>query len=212
MDGFTATKLPYPELDSFTRLTPKQCQERLQEVKAGIVPGGDIWVFAYGSLMWNPAFEPVQRCVVLAPGFTRRYCFWTISSRGNRLAPGLGLGIEPGPQGCTGIAQRMDPQHLDEQLTQLWSREMGTGVYRATWIPLYTRQGRRIRGLGFVADSTHNLYVNDLDPSSMAQVICRAEGAYGRCRDYLARLVLELKTMDVREPELEKLLTAVDQV
>ncbi len=212
MNESPALSPPYPPADRFTRLTRQQCRLRLQQVCAGIHPQDEVWVFAYGSLMWNPAFEPVEQCLVHAPGFVRRYCFWTISSRGNRQAPGLGLGIEAGTRGCTGIAQRMDPRRLDEQWAKLWHREMGTGVYQATWIPLFTRAGRRIRGLGFVADQNHSHYVKDLDPACMARIVGRAAGAYGRCRDYLARLLMELQAMEVAEPELEALLARVDKV
>ncbi len=212
MDESPALSLPYPATDRFTRLTPRECRRRLQQARAGIRSRAQVWVFAYGSLMWNPAFEPLEQCVVHAPGFVRRYCFWTISSRGNRQAPGLGLGIEAGPRGCTGIAQRMDPRRLDEQFARLWRREMGTGVYHATWMPLFTREGRRIRGLGFVADQNHSHYVNDLDPVCMAHIVRRAEGAYGRCRDYLERLLMELHAMEVVEPELEQLLARVDRI
>lgn len=204
--------LPYPDVDRFTRLTPDQYRNRLQQVRASIQSVNEVWVFAYGSLMWNPAFEPLEQCRVLAPGFVRRYCFWTISSRGNQQAPGLGLGIEPGTRGCTGLAQRMDPAHLDEQFAKLWEREMGTGVYRATWLPLYTREGRRIRGLGFVADPGHSHYVSDLEPVCMAQIMNRAQGAFGRCRDYLHRLLVELRAMGVVEAELEQLLIRIDRI
>ena len=207
----TRLNLAYPPLDRFTRLSQRQRQARLQQVKAGIDQADEVWIFAYGSLMWNPAFEPLERCQVNAPGFVRRHCFWTISSRGSQRTPGLGLGIEAGQQGCQGIAQRMDSRCLDEQFEKLWDREMGTGVYQATWIPLFTSAGRRIRGLSFVADPNHSLYVEGLDPACMAQIISRAEGVYGKCRDYLARLLVELDAMGVVEPELEQLLDRVDR-
>ncbi len=212
MTDTSAPSLPYPALDRFTRLSQKQVEDRLQQVKSSIYATDDVWVFAYGSLMWNPAFKPVEQCVVNAPGFVRRYCFWTISSRGCQQTPGLGLGIEAGIAGCTGIAQRMSPAHLEEQLAHLWDREMGTGVYQATWIPLFTPSGRRIRGLGFVADPNNSLYVKEMDPDCMARVMSRAQGVYGKCRDYLALLVEQLKAMGVRETELEQLLVQVDRV
>ena len=98
-------------------------------------PSDDAWVFAYGSLMWNPALEFAERSAGNTEGWRRSFCFWTPMGRGTPELPGLMLGLEPGGS-CEGIAYRLAPHQVRSELAILWNREMLSGVYEAHWVPV----------------------------------------------------------------------------
>ena len=87
-------------------------------------------MFAYGSLMWNPALEFAERSTAKIEGWRRSFCFWTPLGRGTPELPGLMLALEPGGD-CEGIAYRLAPHQVRSELAILWNREMLSGVYQA---------------------------------------------------------------------------------
>src|SRR5262245_56917930 len=92
-------------------------------VLSGARTGADLWVFAYGSLMWNPLFRYVERRPATLLGFHRRFCLWSIAGRGTPERPGLVLGLDLGGQ-CSGLAYRVAGAHAAAELKHLWQREM----------------------------------------------------------------------------------------
>ena len=48
---------------------------------------GDVWLFAYGSLIWNPAFHYIERQPVLIRGWHRQFCLSTPIGRGTPARP-----------------------------------------------------------------------------------------------------------------------------
>lgn len=202
--------LPYPPAECFGSLDDAEREARFQHMVAEIRDLGAVWVFAYGSLMWRPAFEPAQQLRARLPAYKRSFCFWTMSSRGSPQAPGLGLALEPAAQGCVGVAQRLDPERAHDQLRSLWEREMGSGVYHCRWVNLYLRSGAALRAITFVADPEHSQYAGQLGGSCKARIIARARGRWGACRDYLAGVVDALEAMNAPEAPLQQLLWNVD--
>ena len=53
---------------------------------------GDVWFFAYGSLMWNPEFEPRETREACLEGWHRRFCVSSVIYRGTPEQPGLSSG------------------------------------------------------------------------------------------------------------------------
>ena len=51
-----------------------------------------IWVFGYGSLIWDPRFEPAETRAATLRGCRRSFCFDPRPSSPER--PGLGLAID----------------------------------------------------------------------------------------------------------------------
>ena len=106
-------------------------------------PAGPVWVFGYGSLIWNPAFEPAERRRAVLHGYRRAFCFWTVSARGTPERPGLGLGLEAAPGArCGGVALRIAGATEAADIERLWAREMYTAVYRPAWVPLHPPKRR----------------------------------------------------------------------
>ena len=97
-------------------------------------PAGPVWVFGYGSLIWNPVFAPAERRRAVLHDFRRAFCFWTVSARGTPERPGLGLGLEAAPGArCGGVALKIDGATETADIERLWAREMYTAVYRPAW-------------------------------------------------------------------------------
>ncbi|CAN5906479.1 gamma-glutamylcyclotransferase [soil metagenome] len=170
--------------------------------------GEEAWVFAYGSLMWNPAMEfaEVQPCRV--EGWRRSFCFWTPLGRGTPELPGLMLGLESGGS-CEGIAYRLAPHQVRSELGILWNREMLAGVYQPQWVPTRLRDGRTVTAVTFVVDTAHCQYCGDLPIERAAHHIAFAEGRRGACRDYLANTVAHARALDIEDSYIEELVLRV---
>lgn len=185
---------------------------RLEALKK--TPPGDVWVFAYGSLMWNPGFEPVETCPATLTGYRRRFAFWTMISRGTPEHPGLGLGLDPEPAAaCTGLAYRLREDHegFTADTRALWAREMHGSIYLPTWVTVSLPDGAAA-ALTFVLDRDHPQYAPDLTQAERAEIIAGAAGKFGTCRDYLASTVAHLAELGIREPDLDDLLARVDAI
>ncbi|HSS66345.1 MAG TPA: gamma-glutamylcyclotransferase [Gammaproteobacteria bacterium] len=190
-------------------LSPKRRAAILEETLASAPQRDCLRVFAYGSLMWNPCFEPLEAVPALLEGYRRQFCILTVRARGTPARPGLGPALVPGVGACRGIAYALNPTTLAEDLEALFEREMNTGVYRPTWIEVEAG-AQRLHALSFVANSGHAQYCGRLEMHEMAELIAGARGHFGSCRDYLASMVCELNRIGGAEPDLEELLKHVD--
>ena len=198
-----------PPFKKFVRLTKDDRALRLQTL-LNIRPTGPLWVFAFGSLMWNPCFEYDRSEEATFDGWERKFHIWSTVSRGTRERPGLGLCLEKGQGVCKGIAYRLFPENEPTDWPIIWHREMNTGVYNAIWADLNLGTGERVKALTFVVDQTHTQYAGALPIPLMAKIILGATGTYGRCRDYLASTVEEMEKLGIVDAYLNKLLLAVD--
>ncbi len=166
-------------------------------------------VFAYGSLMWKPCFGYVERAPAVLAGYRRRLSVWTTRARGTPQRPGLGLGLVEEPGECRGLLYTLDPDSRDEDLQALWAREMATGIYRPSWLPVRV-DGAEVASLVFVTDPRDPQFAGILSPAEAASYVARARGRYGTCRDYLATTVAELEKIDAPDTELAAVLELVD--
>ncbi len=201
----------YPFPDPPLRLwsDAEKAANRRALLDANPAADGAVWVFAYGSLIWDPRFTFVERRKAVLPGHERRFSFWTMRSRGTPDAPGLGLAVEPKLGHCEAIAYRLDPATLDVDLDALWHREMAAGVYVPVWHDVETAQGP-VPALCFIANPAHPSYAGDLPVARMVAVIARAQGTGGPCRDYLAFLDDSLAGHGIADPAMAGLRRLVD--
>ncbi len=171
----------------------------------------DIWVFAYGSLIWRPCFVYAERLKATLTGYQRRFSVWTLIARGTPAAPGLGLALEEGHGACHGVAYRLAPECALAGLENLWAREMLTSIYHPRWLTV-TVDLREITAITFVVDKANVQYAGVLPTAERAAIIAAAHGKLGGCRDYLANTVAELATLRIDEPDLTALLQEVDAI
>ena len=181
-------------------------------------PAQDLWVFGYGSLMWDPAihFSELRRAVL--PGHARRFSFEALMGRGTPERPALMLALEPEPvadadadadvAGCQGLVFRIPAALAAEESALLWRREMIRGGYVPRLLPLRTPQGP-VQALVFLANPGHASYVGVLPLAQAAATIAVASGRLGRNRDYLAQLDAQLLRLGIADGYIHQLWAAV---
>jgi len=143
----------------------------------------DLWIFGYGSLMWDPSvrFSEVRRAH--SPDHARSFCLWDDGGRGSIENPGLMLALDNGA-GCTGLAFRIPDDCVDHETFVLFRREMILEAYRPEWVTLETAQGA-IDAVTFVANRGHDLIRPGIPLAEQSARIARAEGMLGTNFDYL---------------------------
>ena len=180
-----------------------QLSESLNATLAAKPKGAGWWVFAYGSLLWNPLFPFVEARPATLRGKHRRFCLWSLASRGTTKSPGLVLGLDQGGT-CHGVVYRLPAECAHTELALLWRREMVVGAYHPRW--LRVRAGTHaLTALAFVVDRRHPQYAGKLALARQAEVLSRAAGAFGSSADYLERARVSLITHGIVDPYLEAL-------
>lgn len=179
-----------------------QLSESLTQTLAAKPKGAGWWVFGYGSLLWNPLFPFAEARPAVLRGLHRRFCLYSMASRGTPAAPGLVLGLDRGGA-CTGVIYRLPgPAALDE-LHLLWRREMVTGSYRPKWVRVRSHD-RYFVALAFTVRHDHPQYAGRLPVDDEARIIASAEGAFGSSLDYLERTRVALVSHGIVDPYLER--------
>jgi len=175
-----------------------------------VAPERDVWVFGYGSLMWNPAFHHVELRPARLHGWHRRFCLWNTFGRGSPEKPGLTLALEAGGA-CMGVALRIAAEQVQSELGVLWNREMLTGAYLPRWVRLRSEAGP-VEALTFVVNRGHPRYAGRLPQAQVAQFLAHARGPLGESREYLEQTVAELARHGARDGAMHALLRAVRRV
>ncbi|MBS0561394.1 MAG: gamma-glutamylcyclotransferase [Proteobacteria bacterium] len=168
---------------------------------------GEVWVFGYGSLMWNPAFAFDDRHVGTIRGWHRRFCFWAPMGRGTPDNPGLMLALDRGGA-CRGIAFRIGAAEARRELLLVWRREMFGTAYLARWVRAQVGD-RTVPAVTFVANRAGPRYVGRLDDAVAASHIATARGSLGTCRDYLDNTLEHLAELGIRDAGLARVAAQV---
>lgn len=199
--------------------------EELLASRRAMVPDdadtSDIWVFGYGSLIFNPIMDYVDRTRGRIFGHHRRFCLWTRLGRGSPDCPGLVLALDRGGS-CTGVAFRLRPEVAIAELDLLWRREMVTLAYRASWLTFHPDGDQKgdqnpssgsgpKRAISFVARPERENFAGPMTLDEEADVIASASGFIGPCRDYLFDTVNALEADGLSDPHLKKLQRAVER-
>ena len=171
--------------------------------------GGERWVFGYGSLMWRPGFDFVERQPATLHGRRRAFCIYSVHHRGTYARPGLVLGLAPGGA-VRGAAYRVADDAWDAVYAYLREREQPTETYFESAAPVRLADGRRVSALVFLSDVKHAQWAGDLDLEAQARLIAGATGLSGRNVDYLRDLVGHLREEGIRDRAMETLLAMVE--
>jgi cation transport protein ChaC len=179
-------------------------QPMLQKVLADWGGHDDLWVFAYGSLIWKPDFEYTERRSARVHGWHRALKMWSRINRGTPERPGLVFGLLTGGC-CRGMVFRIPGHDAAAALTRLWSREMVTAVYDPRWLLCQTPQGP-VKALAFTLSRKSPSHTGELTEEEYRAIFTHAQGIYGTTLDYAHRTLEELKRHDIRDRRLERLL------
>ncbi len=166
----------------------------------------DFWVFAYGSLMWRPGFEALERRKARLVGAHRALCVYSFVHRGTPEKPGLVLGLDRGGN-CRGIAYRVAAGKRDETMAYLREREQVTMVYLEAWRQVWLDDDPResVRALCYIVDRGHEQYAGQLTVAEQLHYCRQGHGRSGANRDYVIATVEELEAMGVRDRGLHLL-------
>ncbi len=171
------------------------------------LPGGDLWVFGYGSLMWSPCFSYREKSLARVHGFHRALCILSTRYRGTDRKPGLVMGLCRGGS-CWGMAFRIPSKDVRRCLVRLWNREMTRRTYEPRLVPARLAGGRTVAALAFLADPEHPSFVRELDLHGRARLVAQGIGQRGPCVDYIRNTLEHMHEVGVRDPHLERVLAA----
>lgn len=165
--------------------------------------GRDLWVFGYGSLIWDPGVEVDEYRYATLEGWSRRFCMRLESGRGSREQPGLMAALDNGGR-CDGVVIRIPAALVDQETEFMWRREMFGGAYRPLFQKVETPQGA-VEALVFVMEHENHRYAPDVSENEAARMIAVAEGRLGPNFDYLDSLVRHLGELGIRDDAMTRL-------
>lgn len=175
-----------------------------------INPAEDLWVFAYGSLMWDPGFTFETSETALLHGYHRAFRLFSYRYRGSAQAPGLVLGLDLGGA-CRGIAYRVAGKDTPAAMDYLLQREMTGDVYHCR--RLAVRIGKHmVRALGFVINRGHAHYTGRLSDGDTAKFIRQGCGERGSSLAYFENTLRHLDELGIRDDNLHRLRSLIDPV
>lgn len=168
--------------------------------------GGDLWVFGYGSLMWRPGFDFLERRPARAMGAHRALCVYSFVHRGTPERPGLVLGLDQGGN-CRGILYRVAAARRADTVAYLRAREQATMVYRECWRSVWFESdpGQRVQALCYMVDRGHEQYAGRLSLDTQLHYVRQGHGRSGNNRDYVLETVKEIERQGYRDPDLHLL-------
>lgn len=161
-----------------------------------------VWIFAYGSLMWNPEMRFAEHLPARVHGYHRSFCLYSPEYRGTREKPGLVLGLDRGGS-CRGIAYRLPQPTLAAEIDLIWMREMTGFVYHMTPVKMATERGP-VGGYAFTVRRDSPDYAGRLAPDVAARIIATSRGDRGSGRDYLANTVRHLEELGIVDGALHR--------
>jgi cation transport protein ChaC len=194
-------------LGNYPMLSAAEREASRQRFQSALSPGEGVWVFAYGSLMWNPAMHVAETRPGTVHGHHRVFCLNMMMGRGTPECPGLMLALDRGGS-CRGLVHRIAAEHVDSELKILWMREMLGGTYKPRWLAVRT-DGGTVRAIAFVSNHAHPRYVGKLPEAAVIERIARATGNLGTNRHYLYRLAEHLDELGLADTALHRLALAV---
>ncbi|QQR36871.1 gamma-glutamylcyclotransferase [Devosia oryziradicis] len=190
--------------------TPDDHQRTIAELLGPRPEHDEVWIFAYGSLIWKPACDFVEMRTGLVRGWHRAFCLgWNNRFRGSDKTPGLMLALDRGGA-CKGVLYRLPPGQIDDCMTKLLEREMGwlPSPFPPRWVNV--RSGdRTIRAITFCIDRNSGRYVSGLSVDAIADVLATAVGTRGSMAEYLFATVQHLEEIGIHDPHLWQLQSMV---
>jgi len=188
-------------------LSPTELLATLRNALDPWEPGTPFWIFAYGSLMWNPEFAWDARHVATIRGYHRAFRIWSRINRGTPDNPGLVLTLECGGS-CRGLIYRIDPDRVQEEMSRIWKREMTYGSYRPKWLNCIVGE-QSIRALAFTVNRQCTGYTGEIQLEVAVEAIASARGRYGAAHDYLFKTTETLRQHGIRDSRVEHLTALV---
>jgi cation transport protein ChaC len=172
-----------------------------------------MWVFGYGSLLWNPGFDVSEQLIATLPGYARSFCMSSIHHRGTVEHPGLGLAWdERADARCQGVALAVAAGKEAETLQYLRERELVSSAYLEKNLDIELADGRLVEAVTYVIDESHEQYCSDMPLEDQAQIIATAIGGRGPNTEYLYNTASHLRDIGLQDSDLEWLTDRVKKL
>ena len=172
--------------------------------------GEHVWIFGYGSLIWNPSFNFDMRKQACLFGYHRRFCLQTTITRGSPEKPGLVLGLDRG--GSTkGIIFRMPASIAAKECDVIWKREMLSGAYAPSWVKVKSQDGEVLKAITFVIRRDHPRFAARKTEMQCVKIIAEASGVIGSNSDYLFNTSEALSAEGIPDSKLQRLAALVER-
>ncbi len=163
-----------------------------------------MWVFGYGSLLWEPGFDFTEKVMARLDGWHRSFCMRSIHHRGTEAAPGLVLALDAAADAaCAGLAFAVSGEKADTTLAYLRERELISSAYLEMLLPVTLADGRSVKAVTYVIDPEHVQYCGGLPLEEQAEIIASAKGGRGENRDYLWNTAWHLHDLGIADAELD---------
>lgn len=168
---------------------------------------GPLWVFAYGSLMWDPAlnFKDLRKASV--HGHARRFIMLDRNGgRGTADAPGLmaALDLSENATPCEGLVFEIPADQVAQESSILFRREMIGPGYLPRFVTAQTAHGP-VEALTFLADHTADMIDGSLTQPTQLGYLRTGAGVLGSSREYLENLAAQLTTLNIHDAEIAQL-------
>lgn len=167
----------------------------------------DLYVFAYGSLMWDPAFRfsEVRKARLL--NYSRRFILKdTGGARGTEERPGLMAALDVG-DACDGLLFKIAQAHVDEETEILWRREMVGPAYRPVFVDIEIND-HIYSALTFVADHSAEVICGNLTWDQQIEYLSTGTGFLGSSLDYLTNIAQQFDCLGIADEHVTDLLNA----
>lgn len=188
---------------------PRDPAVLLEEALRGWGAREDLWIFGYGSLIWRPDFDFVERRPARVHGWHRALKMWSRINRGTPDRPGLVFAMLSGGS-CQGVVFRVPQQNGEAVLKQLWPREMPLATYDPKWIVCHTHHGP-VRALAFTLSRKSPSHTGLLTEAEYRRIFAEARGKFGSTLEYARRTHEELRRHNIRDRALERLLALAQE-
>ena len=163
-----------------------------------------LWVFGYGSLMWDPGFPVEERVLARLDGYHRSFCMSSIHHRGTVEDPGLVLALDPAAEAsCHGVAFRVPDAEAETTIAYLRERELISSAYLERQLTIDLGAGSTVTALTYVVDTEHVQYVGGMPLDEQARIISTAVGGRGPNTEYLWNTVSHLSELGIEDPDLK---------
>ena len=173
----------------------------------------DVWVFGYGSLMWNPEFSVAEQKLAMLDGYSRSFCMWSIHHRGTNENPGLVLALDvDAGANCGGIAFRIPNDQAEEALEKLRERELISSAYYEEVCPVTLTDGHTVDAICYIIDQKHVQYCGDLSLETQARTIAKSVGGRGPNSEYLFNTAAHMVEMGIKDRDMMWLVRRVEEL
>ena len=190
-------------------------QDELISERRKVIPddgiGEDIYIFAYGSLLWNPTIDYEEQFLAKIYGFHRSFCMKTNLGRGSFENPGLMLALDYGGS-CRGSAFRLNKNDSIKNIDILFKREMVTGAYKPKLIKTKLENNKNVLSLAFTVDKKHKNYFAKKNTSIKAKMIFKAHGFLGTCQEYFNNTLESLEELAIKDQEMGAISSHLEKI